>query len=81
LAELFFSIVDTDVDDAAQPKSKSSKRVANPHSDDDLGDRVVDDCNRVNSDVNWLSKIQLAVETDGSDKLSSTNLLLLTKHY
>ena len=32
--------INTDVDDAAQPKSKSSKRVANPHSDDDLGDRV-----------------------------------------
>ena len=59
--------INTDVDDAAQPMSKSSKRVANPHSDDDLGDRVVDDCNRVNSDVNWLSKIQLAVETDGSE--------------
>ena len=34
---------DTDVDDAAQPKSKSSKRVANPLSDDELGDRVVYD--------------------------------------
>ena len=40
--QIFF-IVDIDVDDAAQPKSKSSKRVANPLSDDELGDRVVDD--------------------------------------
>ena len=32
-----------DVDDAAQPKSKSSNRVASPLSDDELGDRVVDD--------------------------------------
>ncbi len=37
------STVDTGVDDAAQPKSKSSKRVANPLSDDELGDCVVDD--------------------------------------
>ena len=65
--------INTDVGDASQPKSKSSKRVANPHSDDELGDRVVDECTRVNSDVNWLSKIQLAVETDGSDKLTTFN--------
>ena len=35
--------INIDVDDAAQPKSKSSKRVANPLLDDELGDRVVDD--------------------------------------
>ena len=43
---LLFVVIDLllfDVDDAAQPKSKSSKRVANPLSDDELVDRVVND--------------------------------------
>ena len=35
--------VDTDVDDAVQPKSISSNRVANPLLDDELGDRVVNE--------------------------------------
>ena len=54
--------INTDVDDAAQPKSKSSKRVANPHSDDELGDRVVDECTRSFRRVE-----------SGSDKLTTTN--------
>ena len=44
-----------------------------------MGDRIVDDCNRVNSDVNWLLMIQLAVETEWDlIKLSSDNDKLLT---
>merc|ERR1719215_2201286 len=40
------------------PKSISSNRVASPLLDDELGDREVDDCNRVNF------RCQLAVETE-----------------
>ena len=65
----FLSVdINTDVDDAAKPKSKSSKRVANPCSDDDLGDRVVDECTR-----------SFRRKDVGSDKLISSNYTPATR--